>query len=206
MFEELCWINTFLTNGSWNPTWGEEYYAEIVNPIPRSWWPGKPMIGIDYAILRGQSFDAAGDVQAGVGATLSTGMIGQGVVNFGRVLGPVFVAFLMSLWVAVLARLDLDGQAVGRLPLYSLGLILTFNLGRDITLLTLYTFVFGALLVWLLEQSTKKKVSNARTVPHSQTRGKAPVQSGISGRAPLDSNPSHRKNSVPFSSSIRSPD
>jgi hypothetical protein len=206
MFEELCWINAFLANGSWNPTWGQEYYSELVNPVPRSWWPGKPMIGIDYAILRGQSFDAAGDGQAGVGATISTGMIGQGVVNFGQVLGPAFVAFLMSLWVATLARMDLDGQEVGRLPLYSLGLILTFNMGRDITLLTLYTFVFGAILVWLLELSAKKKVANVKTVPQSQTRGKAPVQSGISGRAPLDSSLSHRKNSVPLPSSIRSPD
>ena len=48
---------------------------------------------------------------------------------------------------AVLARLDLNVQALGRLPLYSLGLILTFNLGRDITLLNLYPFVFGLLAV-----------------------------------------------------------
>jgi oligosaccharide repeat unit polymerase len=203
MFEELCWINTFLTNGSWDPIWGQEYYTELVNPIPRTWWPGKPLIGIDYAMLRGQGWDE-GD--AGVGATISTGMMGQGVVNYGQVLGPAFVAFLMSLWVAVLARLDLYGQGVGRLPLYSLGLILTFNLGRDITLLTLYTFVFGALLMWLVERSAGGKVSNARTVPHSQARGKAPVPSGISGGAPLDSSPSHRENPVPLSSSIGSPD
>jgi hypothetical protein len=43
-------------------------------------------------------------------------------------------------------------HALGRLPLYSLGLILTFNLGRDITLITLYPFVFGALAVWYLDR------------------------------------------------------
>jgi hypothetical protein len=57
----------------------------------------------------------------------------------------------MSLWVAWLARLDLNIHALGRLPLYSLGAILTFNLGRDITLMNLYPFVFGALAVWYLE-------------------------------------------------------
>jgi hypothetical protein len=211
MFEELCWINTFLTDGSWKPIWGQEYYAELANPIPRTWWQGKPMIGIDYAILRGQAYDSGGasvgvGSGAGVGATISSGMLGQGVVNYGQVLGPAFVAFLMSLWVAVLARLDLYGQGVGRLPLYSLGLILTFNLGRDITLLTLYTFVFGALLMWLVERSAGGGVSSARTVPQSQARGKAPVPSGISGGAPLDSSPSHRENPVPLSSSIGSPD
>jgi hypothetical protein len=41
---------------------------------------------------------------------------------------------------------------LGRLPLYALGLILTFNLGRDITLITLYPFVFGAALLWWLDK------------------------------------------------------
>ena len=58
----------------------------------------------------------------------------------------------MCLWVAALARLDLNIHALGRLPLYSLGIILTFNLGRDITLITLYPFLFGALAVWWLDR------------------------------------------------------
>ena len=46
-----------------------------MNPIPRGLWQGKPLIGIDYAIARGQGWEAV-DAQAGVGATISTGMIG----------------------------------------------------------------------------------------------------------------------------------
>jgi hypothetical protein len=149
MFEELCWISTFLDSGSYHVNWGARYFAELINPIPRSLWHGKPLIGIDYAIVRGQG--GAGASAAGVFATISTGVIGEGVVNFGRILGPVAAAFLMSLWVAVLARLDLNVHALGRLPLYSLGLILTFNLGRDITLITLYPFVFGVLAIWALD-------------------------------------------------------
>lgn len=156
MFEELCWINTFLTNGTYKPNWGQRYYAEIVNPIPRALWPGKPLIGIDYAILRGQLYDSGENSGAGVAATVSTGMIGQGVVNFGRVFGPAFAALLMSMWVAILARLDLHGQEMGRLLLYGLGLVMTFNLGRDITLITLYTFVFGAMVVWLADRFTRR--------------------------------------------------
>ncbi len=156
MFEELCWINTFIRDGSYKPNWGQRYYAELVNPVPRALWPAKPMIGIDYAILRGQGYDSGDTSDAGVGATVSTGMIGQGVVNFGQFAGPVFAAFLMSIWVAVLARLDLRGQETGRLMLYGLGLILTFNLGRDITLITLYTFVFGAMVIWLAQHYFKE--------------------------------------------------
>src|SRR5208282_5657906 len=97
MYEELCWINTFLQLGTYNPNWGARYFAELVNPIPRALWPGKPLIGIDYAMARGQG-GAENTGSAGVYATISTGMIGQGVVNFGRVIGPAFAALLMSFW------------------------------------------------------------------------------------------------------------
>lgn len=149
MFEELCWVSTFIDNGTYKVNWGARYFAELVNPIPRGLWHGKPLIGLDYAIARGHHVTAANGT---VDTTIATGFIGQGVVNFGRVLGPAAAAILMSLWVVWLARLDLNIQGLGRLPLYSLGLILTFNLGRDITLITLYPFVFGALAIWWLER------------------------------------------------------
>jgi hypothetical protein len=160
MFEELCWVSTFIDNGKYKVNWGERYFAELVNPIPRGLWHGKPLIGLDYAIARGHhQTDANGTVDT----TISTGFIGQGVVNFGRFLGPAAAAVLMSLWVTWLARLDLNIQGLGRLPLYSLGLILTFNLGRDITLITIYPFLFGALAVWWLEhhKSQATKVASA---------------------------------------------
>jgi hypothetical protein len=150
MFEELCWVSTFIDNGTYRVNWGARYFAELVNPIPRAIWHGKPLIGLDYAIARGHADE--NDAFGGVNTTISTGMIGQGVVNFGRIFGPAAAAFLMSLWVATLARLDLTVQGLGRLPLYSLGLILTFNMGRDITLIVLYPFVFGALVVWWLDR------------------------------------------------------
>lgn len=149
MFEELCWINTFIQQGTYTPNLGGRYFAELVNPVPRALWPGKPLMGIDYALLRGQGGESG---QAGVFATISTGLIGQGVVNFGTIFGPAFAALLMAGWVVVLARLDLRIHEVGRLPLYGLGLILTFNLGRDITFITLYPFVFTFMLVLWLER------------------------------------------------------
>jgi hypothetical protein len=149
MYEELCWINTFMEQGTYEPNWGARYFAELVNPIPRVLWPGKPLMGIDYAIARGQ---AGGDAnEAGVYATISTGMIGQGVVNFGRVIGPAFAALMMSFWVAILARLDLRIQELGRLPLFATGLFATFNMGRDIGFIALYPFVFGTMVVWWLD-------------------------------------------------------
>ena len=94
MFEELCWVNTFIEHGSYKPNWGARYFAELVNPIPRTLWPGKPMAGIDYAIARGQKTRGNEGHQgdAGVDATISTGLIGQGEVNFGRFFGPAAAA------------------------------------------------------------------------------------------------------------------
>jgi len=97
-------------------------------------------------------------------------MIGQGVVNFGRILGPAAAALLMSLWVALLARLDLHAYEFGRLPLYCLGLILTFNMGRDISFISLYPFVFGMLLVWWIERR------RARAAAHSPRTMRGPAQ------------------------------
>jgi hypothetical protein len=160
MYEELCWINTFVDQGIYNPNWGSGYFADLVSPIPRVLWPGKPMGGIDYAIARGVG--GADEANAGVYATISTGLIGQGVVNFGPVFGPLCAALLMGLWVAMLARLDLQMNELGRLPLYCLGLILTFNLGRDIIPITLYPFVFGVMILYWVERNRRRHPNQLR--------------------------------------------
>jgi hypothetical protein len=46
------------------------------------------------------------------------------------------------------ARQDLIGRDIGHLLLYAIGMVLTFNMGRDITLLVIYPFIFGCLLLW----------------------------------------------------------
>lgn len=149
MYEELSWINLLTTYGIYRPEIGRNYLANLVNPIPRALWPGKPTIGLDYANARGLG---GADTEAGVYSTFSDGVVGQGVVNFGRYVGPIFAAVLMSLWVCWLARLDLMGQKIGYLPLFWLGLILTFNIGRDITFLELYPFLFGYAICWWLNR------------------------------------------------------
>jgi hypothetical protein len=152
MLEELAWIDHFMESGAYRPNFGERYFAELVNPIPRAIWKNKPTIGLDYAVARGQT---ASGPSGEVTATISTGMIGQGVVNFGRIFGPLVSATLMALWVALLARQDLLGSSPGRLILYGSGLILTFNMGRDITLLVIYPFLFGLGLFWLWQYHVK---------------------------------------------------
>ena len=147
MLEELAWIDLFIESGIYVPNNGRRYFADLVNPVPRALWKNKPTIGLDYAVARGQSVVG---LNGEVTATISTGMIGQGVVNFGRFFGPAAAAGLMALWVALLARQDLLGADPSRLILFGSGMVLTFNMGRDITFLVLYPFLFGLamLLGW----------------------------------------------------------
>jgi hypothetical protein len=165
MYEELAWIVLLTSDGSYSPNWGQNYFANLVNPIPRSLWPGKPTIGLDYAIARGQG---GAENVAGVYSTVSNGVIGQGLANFGLYLGPAFAAMLASLWACCLARLDLNGQKIGYLPLYGLGLILTFNMGRDITFLELYPFIFGYAICWWLNRQYGPRLPGGGPAPGSK--------------------------------------
>jgi hypothetical protein len=148
MLEELCFINTFYQDGLFSLKYGEGYIAELANVIPRAIWANKPLVGIDYAILRGFGGSSA---DIGVFATISTGFIGQGIINFGPYFGAIAPSFLLALWTGFLSRLWVQRESVLRRCLFLVGLGLTFNLGRDLTLLTLWPMVFGYLFVRFLE-------------------------------------------------------
>ena len=89
-------------------------------------------------------------------------MIGQGVVNFGLFFGVLAAAFLMATWAAILARQDLKGEKTGRLLLYMVSMVLTFNLGRDITLITLYPFLFGFIMLVVFSRARGERYAVIR--------------------------------------------
>lgn len=157
MLEELGYINSFYQQGTLRIQYGGDYIAQFLNFVPRAIWPSKPLLGIDYAIARGFA-DSSKDI--GVSTTVSTGLIGQGVVNFGPYFGPLAAAFLMALWASFLARLWSQRYSPLRLCLFLAGLGITFNLGREMTLLVLWPIVFGYALVRFLENLNKKKLRN----------------------------------------------
>ena len=78
-------------------------------------------------------------------------MIGGGVLNFGRILGPVAAGMLMALWAGLLIRWWGQRQSLLRLVLFMLGAGLTFNLGRDISVLVLWPVIFAYFFVRLTE-------------------------------------------------------
>lgn len=155
MLSELTYIVGFLEERILTPTYGLGYLSELLNAVPRAIWPDKPLLGIDYAFARGFGGAIASDI--GVFATISSGVVGQGVLNFGLLLGPIAAGSLMAIWVGILARLRMQGGGA-RNALFLLGLGLTFNLGRDITLLVFFPFVFGYIFVRLFEKYLSNRV------------------------------------------------
>ncbi len=181
MIQELCYVNIYsMTQG---PAYGTRYLQELISVIPRALWPTKPMLGIDYAVWRGFG---GGDRDIGVVATISSGMVGGGVLNFGRVLGPLAPAFLMAVWTAVLARWWVQRASVLRALLFLVGMGLTFNLGRDITLLVLWPVVFGYFIVRLVEFLRPRRWTPrlAKTDRRRNTVSVQPVETPALGPSP----------------------
>ncbi len=186
MFEELCHINMLLASGNYKINYGRRYFAELVNGIPRSLWPSTekttasvpstPMVGIDYAVARGYG---GGDAETGVVATISTGCIGQGVTNFGTFFGVLASALLMAGWIGILGRLWMQRARLVRACLFLLGLGLTFNLGRDITLLVVFPFVFAYIGVRIYEIWNSEGKRKATHPPRRLSEADHGVRPGI---------------------------
>jgi hypothetical protein len=164
MIQELCFANAYIGSGAAAPAYGGKYLSELLNVVPRVIWPSKPLIGIDYAKWRGLEDPNS---EFGVVATVSTGMIGGGVLNFGPFFGPVAAGIIMALWTGLLIRWWQQRNSLPRLMLFMLGAGLTFNLGRDITLLVLWPAVFAYFFVRLIEIWTKK---HSRAAPQITTQ------------------------------------
>ena len=157
MIQELCFVNTYLETGAGSPAYGARYLNELLNFIPRMIWPSKPLLGIDYAKWRGFDIADSEEGELGVNTTVAAGMIGGGVLNFGQILGPVAAGILMALWTGLLIRWWEQRKSLLRLVLFMLGASLTFNLGRDISMLVLWPVIFAYFFVRLAEMRTMQR-------------------------------------------------
>jgi hypothetical protein len=173
MIQELCFVNVYLETGGTSPAYGARYLNELLNFIPRAIWPSKPLIGIDYAKWRGYESD---DGALGVVATISSGMIGGGVLNFGQIFGPIAAGILMALWTGLLIRWWEQRKSLLRLVLFMLGAGLTFNLGRDISMLVLWPVIFAYFFVRLAEICARPRVRQLPQLPTVAPANLGPMQ------------------------------
>jgi len=173
MIQELCFVNTYLETGGGSPAYGARYLNEVLNFVPRMIWPSKPLIGIDYAKWRGFESDSS---ELGVNTTVSSGMIGGGVLNFGQIFGPVAAGILMALWTGLLIRWWEQRKSILRLVLFMLGVGLTFNLGRDISMLVLWPVIFAYFFVRLAEIWATKRFQQLPQVATIAPANAVPVR------------------------------
>jgi oligosaccharide repeat unit polymerase len=178
MIEELCFVNTYLETGGTSPAYGGRYLNELLNFVPRSIWPSKPLLGIDYAKWRGFESADSEESALGVNTTIASGMIGGGVLNFGQIFGPIAAGTLMALWAGLLIRWWEQRKSLLRLVLFMLGVALTFNLGRDISMLVLWPVVFAYFFVRLLEIWATRRFGRLPQVPTVASASAGPVLAG----------------------------
>ena len=176
MIQELCFVNTYLETGDTSPAYGARYLNELLNFIPRSIWPSKPMIGIDYAKWRGFESEDSEDGEVGVNTTISSGMIGGGVLNFGQIFGPVAAGMLMAIWTGLLIRWWEQRKSLLRLVLFMLGAGLTFNLGRDISVLVLWPVIFAYCFVRLTEMWATRRFGQPPQITTAVPANAGPIQ------------------------------
>lgn len=193
MIQELAFINGFIRAGQLEPEYGKEYIAQFLNGIPRAIWPNKPTLSFAYSTLRGH-----GTSEGLVNATISTGLIGQGVINFGSVIGPIIASMLLAVYGYFLIAQWMFNSHPLRFFLFIMGLALVPNLGREFTLLVLWPVVFGAIVLRLMERYIPalipfaKPENNSLQNPVSRTGGSQQQLSGDLRR------PSHPTGRLPF--------
>lgn len=146
MLQELAYIVTNVPDKV-PYQWGYNYFVQVVNPIPRFLWPGKPTLdsGILMAQVKGM-VNKEGEVYL----TNSPGLIGEMYLNLG-ILG----VFTLSLFGGWLTRAwdrmgERHASSISTMIFYSMGLGVLFILGRSFTMNMFYSMMFLYAGVWLM--------------------------------------------------------
>jgi oligosaccharide repeat unit polymerase len=118
---------------------GYSYYVQIVNPIPRFLWPGKPAIdsGLLMAQLKGE-VNQTGEAYL----TNSPGLLGEMYLNFGGwgiLVLSFFGGWLVRGWDHIPLR---HGSSLPTMILYCCGLALLFVIGRSFNATAFYALLF----------------------------------------------------------------
>lgn len=157
MTQELCYLMRYQSQGRLEIEWGGNYLAHAINFIPRVIWPGKPFPGGDFSVVR------VGFHKGQVAATISHGIVGQGITNFGPFFGPLAPVILLTILCSWGCRLPSRGNRFLRVSLVFVLLGKIPNMGRDITLFALWPIIFGGVALIIVERNTRSRLSSHNT-------------------------------------------
>ena len=167
MFRELLYLERMIPEFS-EHKFGHTYYVQLVNPIPRFLWPGKPSgdAGLELAGMRDS-------VNNGADLTISPGLIGEMHWNGGLIgifLVSAFMGYLAKSWDRIR---PMATQSLLAFTIFATGLAIIFLSGRSISMPVLYGII--AILVLLMffakprKRATSVRVNQTRFVQDSQT-------------------------------------
>jgi oligosaccharide repeat unit polymerase len=156
MFRELLFITSKVPSLA-DYQYGYVYFVQLVNPIPRFLWPGKPSLdaGLLMASMHG-ALNSDGEAYL----TCSPGLIGEMYLNFGTlgIIGlSLFGGWLVKGWDLIL---KLYSHSLPALMFYSGGLGVLFVMGRSFTMTMFYGLISLALLAWLISSFASHSVAN----------------------------------------------
>jgi hypothetical protein len=134
MFRELLFISR-ATQKNMTLQWGLTYYTQVVNPIPRALWPGKPVA--DAGLIMARAYGAI-DKNGEPTMTTSPGFLGEAYLNFGFLglfIIPGLAAILVRAWDALLPAAS---RSLPTFMVYAAGLATIFASGRSFNFANYY--------------------------------------------------------------------
>ncbi|MBI4470311.1 MAG: oligosaccharide repeat unit polymerase [Acidobacteria bacterium] len=148
--------------------WGYNYYVQLVNPIPRYLWAGKPTLdtGILMAQLKG-AVSSTGEPYL----TISPGLIGEMYLNFGLygIIGlSAFGGWLVRGWDRIIER---HRDSLSTMVFYSMGLAVLFILGRSFTMNMFYGMMALYAGVWVTTEWVSAKGATSSAAPSQMMLG-----------------------------------
>lgn len=166
MFRELLFITENVPENIPYTT-GETYWVQVVNPVPRFLWPGKP-VG-DAGLILARAYGAV-DENGEPTMTVSPGIIGEMYLNFG-LLGVVSLSALGGIIIRAWDRLLVPAQhSQVTFLVYVAGLAVVFISGRSFNMPPLYGLISLYVLLLFLGSSTGARKTGTPYLTHELAR------------------------------------
>jgi hypothetical protein len=159
MFRELLFVRR-ATERDLPLQWGLTYFTQLVNPIPRAIWPGKPVA--DAGLILARAYGAV-DKNGEATLTNSPGFLGEAWLNFGFfgvLVIPAIAGILVRAWDGLFVYAK---QSLPAFLVYAGGLATIVTSGRSFNLSNYY----GLLALFVLMVAFEKMGFGApqRVVP-----------------------------------------
>jgi hypothetical protein len=151
MFHELLFIQERWSGLGGEPLLkGRSYLANLVNPIPRYFWPNKPGDNAGYVLAEAHGYVTPDGITY---VSIAPGVLGEMVMNFGLIGVPI-VSFLIGVILRSWDRLlPLASQSFLMMAVFGSGLAMIFVCGRSLSMPFFYGLIGLYILLVLLDRS-----------------------------------------------------